>query len=104
MWLNSQTYWQGTPSYLRKSARTTSFTAAEYSVGLYNFTMSSLTRHVAKQPNLLAADADWRQQLSEVIRELKKNMPGIKRLLFDSKGNDHDAVVLRQADGYTPQA
>lgn len=53
--------------------------------------MSSLTSHVAEQPDILSADAEWRTSLSEVVKGLVGNMVGIKNLLLISTGNDKDA-------------
>ena len=61
------------------------------------FFMSSLTRHVAEQPDILAADAKWRKELTDIVEELSENFPGIRRSLRRSTGCDEDAVVLFDA-------
>lgn len=53
--------------------------------------MSSLTSHIAEQPNILAEDAEWRTTLTEVVKGLIGNMVGIKHLLNISTGDDDDA-------------
>ena len=51
----------------------------------------SFTRHIAEQPNILAADAEWRTTLSEVVNRLMEHIDGIKYMLNIQTGDRDDA-------------
>lgn len=56
--------------------------------------MSSPTLHVAEQPDILAADAELRKELIEVVGEVTELLPNIKNVIRLARGDADDAVNI----------